>query len=105
MYVPSKYQMDSANEVDAFIKTFDQVTPVWSDILTIDYFYHHHYANYDGGLSFLDRIYAKLGQFHPEWNVVDLKKCITTSNDPVVVYEDIVKFMLEDPRDVMYYGI
>jgi hypothetical protein len=105
MYVPTKYQMDSADEVAAFIKRFDEVTPIWSDLLTIDYFYNHHCANYDGGLSFIDRLNKKIGHFHPNWDIEGLKRIIRGSSNPEHIYVDIIKYLLEDPHDVFYYGI
>jgi len=105
MYVSINYRMNKSNEIGMFVSTLNEKTPTWSDLLTIDYFYHHHMENYDGGLSFLDRLFDKLGQFHPEWNIEDLKNAIRNSNNPVLVYTDIIHYMLEDPRDVTYYGI
>jgi hypothetical protein len=105
MNVANQYKVYTADEMAKFVKTFDQSNPKWSDLLTIDYFYHHHEADYDFGLSFIDRIYKKLGQFHPEWDVIELKNNVIYSNTPVVAYSCVINFMLQDPRDVLYYGI
>jgi len=105
MYVPTNLRMNTANEIELFVSSLNERKPVWSDLLTIDYFYNHHMKDYDGGLSFLDRLFKKLGQFHPEWNINDLKNGIRNSNNPVVVYTDIIRYMLEDPHDILYYGI
>jgi hypothetical protein len=105
MYVASNFKINTAEEVAVFLDKFDQYNLKWSDLLTIDYFYNYHLDDYDGGLSFIDRIYKKLGKFHPDWNIEDLKRCIVVSKDPTTVYADIIRFMLEDPRDVLYYGI
>jgi hypothetical protein len=97
--------MNSANEVSMFVSNFETTHPLWSDLITIDYFYHHHMKDYDGGLSFLDRIYKKLGQFHSEWNITDLKNSIRNAKNPVSVYSDIIQYLLSDPHDIAYYGI
>lgn len=88
-----------------FIKSFNQVAPIWSDLLTIDHFYYHHEANYDNGMSFIDRIDKKLGSFHPEWDVKAMKEYILSSLDPPSVYIRTIRYMLSDPLDVVYYGI
>ncbi len=105
MYVADKFKLNIADEMSIFVKKFDQVNPVWSDILTIDYFYHNHMPNYDGGLSFFDRLDKKIGRFHENWDIEGFKRIIRGSNNPVSVYEDIVKYMLEDPNDINYYGV
>ena len=105
MYVANKFKVNTSDEMAIFLSTFDQANVKWSDLLTIDYFYNHHLDDYDGGLSFIDRIYNKLGKFHPDWNIEDLKRCIVVSKYPTAVYEDIIKLLLEDPRDVLYYGV
>jgi hypothetical protein len=97
--------MSSVDEVGAFIKTLDSVTPIWSDLLTIDYFYYNHCANYDGGLSFIDRLNKKIGHLHPNWDITGLKKIIMQSGNPQEIYVDIIKYLLDDPHDVFYYGI
>ena len=105
MYVPINYQINSANEIEAFVSNLNERYPTWSDLITIDYFYHHHMPDYDGGLSFLDRIHKKLGKFHPEWNIADLKSVVRHAQHPVSVYADIIAYMFNEPRDILYYGI
>lgn len=105
MNVANEYKIETSNDMEAFVKKFDIINPIWSDLLTIDYFYHSHMSTYDDGLSFIDRIYSKLGKFHPEWNVTDLKNCVIYARNPVSTYSDIIRFMFSDHRDVMYYGI
>lgn len=105
MYVPTKYQMNNADEVAAFIKKFDENIPIWSDLLIIDYFYYNHSSDYEGGISFIDRLNKKLGHFHSNWDIEGLKKIIRQSDNPEAVYVGIIKYMLEDPHDVFYYGI
>jgi len=97
--------MHSADEVAAFFKKFNEVTPVWSDLITLDYFYHNHCADYDGGLSFIDRLNKKIGQFHPNWDIEGFKHIIRQSDNPRQIYVDIIKYLLDDPHDVVYYGI
>jgi hypothetical protein len=97
--------MNTSDEMSSFVQTFNESSPTWSDLLTIDYFYHHHEHNYDYGISFIDRIYKKLGRFHPEWNIPQMKAYIYKSLDPVSVYTHTIEYMLSDPTDVLYYGI
>jgi hypothetical protein len=105
MYVPTNYQINNANEIEVFVSNLNERHPTWSDLITIDYFYHHHMPDYDGGLSFLDRINKKLGEFHPEWNIADLKNGIRHAQYPVSVYADIIAYMLASQLDIHAYGI
>jgi hypothetical protein len=104
MYVSREYQMNSAKEVASMIAKFDKDEPTWYNILMIDYFYHNHEVNYDGGLSFLDRLNKKIGHLHPDWNIEELKTTIRNANNPVAVYSDIVEYMLGEARDLLLYG-
>ena len=105
MYVPSKFQIQSANEMAEFVKTFDESKPIWSDLLALDYFYNHHMPEYDGGLSFIDRLIKKLGFGHKYWNAEHIKSVINESEDKVATYLEIIEEMLENEQDVACYGI
>ena len=93
------------NEINEFVASLNDKQLNWSDLLIIDYFYYHHMPDYDSGLSFLDRIHKKLGQFHPEWNIANLKNGIRYAQNPTSVYSDVVQYLLSDQRDVVYYGV
>jgi len=105
MYVPKEYQMNTDNEVAAMVSKFDKDEPKWYHILMIDYFYHNHEENYDNGLSFLDRLNKKIGQFHNDWDIEDFKILIKTANNPNSMYLDIVEYMLSNTNELAYYGI
>jgi len=105
MYVSKQYRKNTNDEIIDLVISTDKDNLKWYDILMIDYFYHNHEDNYDGGLSFFDRLYKKLGLFHPEWDIEGLKKIVRNSKKPISVYEDIVKHLLDDPHDIFYYGI
>jgi len=105
MYVPKEFQVYTSQEMAAFISKLNDVCHTWSDLLTIDYFYHFQDSDYDEGLSFFDRLAKKIGKHHPDWDVAEYKQIVKTANDPQAVYVDIVKFMLDDTSDIIYYGI
>lgn len=104
MYVANKFQAYKANEIEVFIQRFNESALTWSDVLTLDYFYYHHTADYDGGLSFFDRLDKKLGRFHTNWDIKGFKKIVRNSDNPVGVYEDIVKYLLDNQNEINYYG-
>ena len=105
MYVPKEFQLYTSEEMTTFLSKFNEVRPIWSDPLTIDYFYHFQDPDYHGGLSFFDRLVKKLGKYHREWDASEYKQIVRTANDPQDAYIDILKFMLHDSSDVVYYGI
>ena len=74
-------------------------------LLEIDYVYHHQDNDYDGGLSFLDRINKKLGVFHGEWNIQHLKDTIRNAEDQQAEYLRVINWMFQDQRDITYYGL
>jgi hypothetical protein len=74
-------------------------------MIIIDHIYHHNEEDYDGGLSFLDRLNKKLGEFHPEWNIEEYKNDIRNAQCPELRYIDIIEMMLEKEDDRMYYGV
>lgn len=83
----------------------NEVTDVpYKLLIAVDYIYHHNHNNYDDGLSFLDRLNQKLGQFHPEWNIQEMKQEIEHSLDPQGKYLSTIAKMLSNSADRMYYG-
>lgn len=105
MYVAKKYQVYNAQEMDEFIARLNEIYPTWRDLLIVDYFYYNHTADYDGGLSFFDRINAKIGRFHPEWNIVEFKELVRTADNKEKTYNQIIQLMFMDPMDIEYYGL
>ena len=105
MYVSKKYQVYNAQEMDEFITRLNEIYPTWRDLLIVDYFYYNHTADYDGGLSFFDRINAKIGRFHPEWNIKDFKDLVRTADNKEKTYNQIIQLMFMDPTDIEYYGL
>ena len=105
MYVPKKFQMKSSQDIFNMVSKFNKDDPTWYELLMIDYFYYHHQPNYDGGLSFLDRLNKKIGHLHPDWNIEDLKIIIETANNPSAMYVDVIEYMINDPNDIKLYGI
>lgn len=100
-FVATYFKVTENELRDRLANAGDHVT--WVDLIMIDYVYHHEDANYQGGLSFLDRIYKKLGKFHKnDWPPIDyVKKTIGDSID----YGNWVNHLLKDPSDVLYYGV
>lgn len=104
MYVAKKYRVYTAQEMDEFVSMLNEINPTWRDLLIIDYFYYNHMGDYDGGLSFFDRIHAKVGRFHPEWNITEFKEIVKNSHDKEKAYIQILQRMFSDPIDIEYYG-
>ena len=73
----------------------------WQHLVTLDYIHHHNDADYDGGLSFLDRINKKLGHRHSDWDIPSFKDDIRKES---LYYEDVIMFMFESQEDIDYYG-
>ena len=101
MYVPSYYRLsiDSVNEMISGWGDNHQTT--WYDLMAIDYAYHHKDADYDGGLSFIDRIHKKIGTRHPFWNLADLKNRAASLEE----YHRIISALFTEQRDIDYYGV
>ena len=74
-------------------------------LIKIDYAYHCHSPNYDDGLSFLDRIAAKIGRFNPNWDIQEMKQQIRDSDTPRQEYVQIIEKMFENPGMIAYYGV
>jgi len=99
-YVPDMFKVTMEQLNERLIVAGDEVK--WMDLLMIDYVYHHQDPNYDNGLSFLDRLYKKLSEFHPNWEPLhELKDSIYDSID----YTNVIKNILRKPDDVLYYGV
>lgn len=103
-YISNEYKFDK-NELDNLLANLGEDDATWETLLMVDYAYHNQENEYDGGLSFLDRLSRKLGRFHPNWNVNEWKDSIRNSNNPTDEFIRIVSHMLENHSDVAYYGV
>lgn len=101
MYVPMYYRL-SIDAVDSMIYSWgDSHVVTWFDLMAIDYAHHHKDIDYDGGMSFIYRIYNKLHHLHPFWNINILTGDITDSNS----YTLRVAALFRDQADIDYYGV
>jgi hypothetical protein len=96
-------------------KTKDEIRLMLSDmqhiditpevLLMIDYAYHNTEDDYDDGLSFLNRLQAKLSRVFPiQWNIQNLKKFIRESNNPSQMFVDVLNEILTEDM-IAYYGV
>jgi hypothetical protein len=105
MYVPTNFQVTN-DEVDTILNSLeDDYTITWNHLLMIDYVYHNTENDYDGGLSFFDRLNKKIGLFNPNWDIDEFKKTIREHANPTEAYATIVRTMLKNQEDINYYGI
>lgn len=108
MYIPIEYRVaeqqmqEEVRDLEAQNYEFEDV-PI-DLLIKIDWVYHHHENNYDGGLSFLDRLNNKIGQFL-NVNIDNLKLQIRSANDPQNEYRNVVHNLLRNREDRMYYGL
>ena len=73
-------------------------------LVKVDYVYHHHENDYDGGLSFLDRINRKLGRYQENgWDIEGMKNQIRNCNDPHGEYMRMIEEFFRDVRNVVIY--
>ena len=98
MMIPNKYCSKTSEELDDYVSYYVQDAFHWEVFLMIDYNNHHKDNDYDGGLSFINRIYDKLGWYHTEWNVEEIRNSIKTKKDYISAISD----MLGDEESCMY---
>ena len=104
-YIPNQFKV-TKQQFDEIYKNLGENDVTWKTLLMADYAYHHDDADYNDGLSFLDRLHKKLGRFHPEWNIDEYYSLIEGCKyDSVDQYEIIIAEMLADPSDIAYYGL
>ena len=108
MFVPEylRFNHEKLDEVMKLLQNVDdEVTDVpYRLLIVVDYIYHHDELNYEGGLSFLDRLNHKLGAFHPEWNIQLMKDEIINADNAQNKYLNTIGNMLSKAGDRMYYG-
>ena len=104
MFVPQIYRktkMDISNML-GYIHNIDITVET---LLTIDYAYHHEQADYEDGLSFLNRLHKKLSNFFElSWDIEYLKKIIKESEDPSQAFVEVLKEILSEDM-IECYGI
>ena len=105
MYVSANFAIDEQELIDAVSNIQEPSDIDWKHLLMADYVYHHQDADYDGGLSFLDRLHKKLGHRHQDWDVQSFKDWIMSQHNTESAYQRIVMEMLENHEDVEYYGL
>jgi hypothetical protein len=105
MYVPQELQIFCAEKLEHKIQNTpeDKVSPLL--LIEIDHFYNMHLSNYEGGLSFLDRANAKIGRFHPDWNIEKMKDRIHASPTPQLEYVAVISQMFAGKGMIAYYGL
>jgi len=75
-------------------------------LIKIDHHHNRHSReSYDNGLSFIDRINAKIGRFHPEWDIEAMKQQIRSSLYPQLEYVAVVSQMFAKKGMIAYYGL
>jgi hypothetical protein len=105
MYVPEDLRL-SIQQVGDKIANMEEGEFIHAKrFIEIDYAYHSQDANYDGGLSFIDRIFDKIGHFHPHWNMIEMKQDIMTADDRENAYVDRIIAMFDRPGMKEYYGL
>ena len=105
MYVPQELQMFCIDKLEHEIQNTpeENITPLL--LIKIDNFYNMHLDSYDGGLSFLDRISAKIGRFHWYWKIEHMKQRIRLSRTPSLEYVAVISEMFSNKGMIEYYGL
>jgi len=105
MYVPENLRL-SVQEVTDKIANIEEGEFIHAkQFIEIDYAYHKDDQDYNGGLSFIDRIFAKLSIFNPHWNLNEIKQHIMTADDRENAYLDRIIAMFDRPGMKEYYGL
>jgi hypothetical protein len=104
MYIPEEFRVSNDVLVDR-IRQLGEDEPSVDILLMVDFVFHHQDDDYNGGLSFIDRIHAKLGCFHADWDVQEMKDAIRNANDSVTEYLFVIDTMLGNADDRFCYGM
>ena len=101
-YVPAAFCVDKA-VVDKAISTLRENDDVPLELIVmIDHAYHNEDENYDGGLSFFDRLEWKLGLFFElGWTAEELKSMVRDAPED---YMRILGSVL-DAEKIDVYGV
>lgn len=104
-YIPDNLQV-SSNDLDAEINQLGNSLADVNLLVKIDYVYHHRDNNYDGGLSMLDRINAKLGRNRVNpWNIESMKDNIRNSMNRQRAFMETIESMFPTLSEIEYYGL
>lgn len=102
-YVPAAYCVDK-KQIDDMLSLVKENDDVPLEVIVmIDHAYHHTDDNYDGGLSFFDRLHWKLSMFFElTWTPEELKEqlCSGDSDD----YMNALRSIL-DKEKIDIYGV
>ena len=101
MYVPAFYRLTIENVDNMIYSWAPEHKATWLELMAIDHAFHFQDKDYDGGISFIDRLYKKLGRFHPEWNLEELKN----KSRSMDTYYKTIEEMLKEQKDIDYYGV
>jgi len=105
MYVPDYLRL-SIQEVTDKLSNMQEQDPINPKLLIeIDYAFHSNDADYDDGLSFINRIFEKIGRFHPHWDVNEIKQEIMTADNRENAYVDRIIAMFDRAGMIAYYGV
>jgi len=105
MYVNEAYRVNN-NQLDDMLRNANdnEITP--ETLVMIDYVYHGNDPDYDGVISFFDRLYHKLRPYTQiEWDLDGIKANIRTSHDPPAEYLRVLHDLLANRELIMMYGI
>lgn len=104
-FIPENLQV-SKNELENQINNLGDNFPEVDLLVMADYVYHHQENSYDGGLSMLDRVNAKLGRYRNNpWNIQQMKDNIRNSLNPRQAFLDTINIMMPRTSDVAFYGL
>jgi len=104
MYIPQPWQFQE-HDVAEMLQGLNENDVSFEQLIKIDYAFHHTDPLYDGGLSFIDRIDDKIGKFHPNWNIQNIKQHVRNAENPSLEYILVVSAMLSQPGMIAYYGV
>lgn len=105
MYVKPEHRLTS-EQLDQLVDNLPVDTSVPLEvIIQVDYVFHAKDENYDGGLSFLDRLYKALSYFYElSWDVDAIKKMIRESSNPQEEYYNFLREALTQDM-IDSYGV
>jgi hypothetical protein len=101
-YVPAAYCADKKQIEEIISKTSEDEDLTLALITMIDHAYHCEDENYDGGLSFFDRLHWKLSFFFEiSWTPEDLKTQVRNAPEE---YMNVLKSILDEEK-IDVYGL
>jgi hypothetical protein len=105
LLVPKEFQI--SKEEAEWLDFGNPIT--WRELLKADYYYHHKDSNYEGGLSFIDRLYNKIPSVRNNWGKPTTIKTMITNTGSFEEKQEkylwVVRILLVNQADVDCYGI